>query len=221
MSATTRESSHRARAVAASIVELGRTHVRPRRERILQPRVVDGAGRGVVGGGPLRLELFGWLVEAKQRRQCQAGEVAIVLRGAPNDVGARGVRSRRPRVEIADIASAQPCVGDVGEAPCERGVLGRQRQAAIGGDGVGMRGPDLRDEGQRIPHQPFADRLGVQPRRVDARRTLNQRVEWILHRELELLGPERKEQREDRIAQQSGFDEIGAGKAQVGERRLK
>ena len=47
------------------------------------------------------------------------------------------------------------------------------------------------------------------------------RVEGILQREFELLGSEREEQREDGIAQQSRFREIGARDAEIDERRLK
>ena len=46
-------------------------------------------------------------------------------------------------------------------------------------------------------------------------------VEGVLQREFQLLGTPREEQREDRIAQQSGLDEIGAGDAEIGQGRLK
>jgi hypothetical protein len=50
---------------------------------------------------------------------------------------------------------------------------------------------------------------------------LDECVEWKLQRELELLGPPWKEQREDRISQQARFGEIGARNTEVDERGLE
>ena len=86
---------------------------------------------------------------------------------------------------------------------------------------VGVRRPDLRHQRQRVPDEALSDGARVQARRIDARRALDEQVEGILQREFQLLGTPREEQGEDRIAQQPGLDEIGAGDAEIGERRLK
>ena len=144
-----------------------------------------------------------------------------MLEGAADDGGTRGIGFRGARLEVADIARAQARVGDLGEPPGQRGVLLGEREAAVGGDGVGVRRPDLRHQRQGVPDEALPDGARVQARRIDARRALDEQVEGVLQREFQLLGTPREEQREDGIAQQSRLDEIGAGDAEIGQRRLK
>ena len=61
-------------------------HIRPRREGLLQPTLVDCAWRRIVGRGHSRLQLFGNLIKAKQRGQREASQITIVLYGAANDI---------------------------------------------------------------------------------------------------------------------------------------
>ena len=196
--------------------------IRPRRQGILQPtrrrlRMAPHrrprTTRGCSCSGTWSRPSSAASVSRARSRSCSYG--------AANDIGPRGVGSWRPRFQVADVAGAKPCVGNVGEPPRQLRILGRQSQASIRRDGVRMRRPDLRDEGERIPHEPFANGLRIETGRGNARRTLHQRVEGILQRELQLLGSEREEQREDGIPQQSRFRKISARDAQVDERRLE
>ena len=91
------------------------------------------------------------------------------------------------------------CVGDVSQPPRQFCILRRQDQASIRRDRVRVCGSDMSDEGEGIPDEPFADRLRIETCRVDARRTLQQRVERILQGEFQLLRSDREEQREDEV----------------------
>ena len=214
MRVNARELSHRARAAAVSMVSsAARTSGRDASASFKRPSSTRMAR--IIGGGHLRLQLSRRLIKAEQRGQRETREITIVLHGTANDIGSRCVGSWRARFQVADIAGSKPCVGDIGEPPCQLGILGRQSQTSIGGDRVRMRGPDLGDQRERIPHEPFADGPRVETRRGNARRTLPQGVEGILQGEFQLLGSDREEQREDGIPQQSRFRKISASDAQV------
>jgi hypothetical protein len=72
-----------------------------------------------------------------------------------------------------------------------------------------------------VPPAATGDGLGAHPGGFDPPGTLPQHFDRPGQRPLELLGAHRKEQREDRIRNHPGLDQIGAGQAKQRERFSK
>ena len=201
--------------------DLRGTHVRPGGQRILESRGF-GAARGRVDpltrDGP---QLLADQIESDGRGQRETGEVPVVLDGPSHDLDASRVAARRPGFQLADVPSPQARLGNACQPLHEVGHFDRELQAPIGNQRLGMRRPRLCHERQRVPDQPLADRLRVELCRGDASGPLPQGLKGKLQRPFELLGTPREQEREDRIAQQPGLDEVRAGDPEIGERRLK
>ena len=201
--------------------DLRGTHVRPGGQRILESRGF-GAARGRVDpltrDGP---QLLAHQIESEGRGKGETGEVPVVLDGPAHDLDASRVGARRPGFQLADVPSPQARLGNACQPLHEVGDFDRELQAPIGNQRLGMRRPRLCHERQRVPDQPLADRLRVELCRGDASGSLPQGLKGKLQRPFELLGTPGEQEREDRIAQQAGLDEVRAGDPEIGEGRLK
>ena len=82
-------------------------------------------------------------------------------------------------------------------------------------DRVRVRGSHLGDERRAHPTRGVVRPPARSACGRDPRRALHEHVEGILQRELELFGPDGKQQREDRIPQQARFREVGARDPEV------
>ena len=177
--------------------DLRGTHVRPGGQRILESRGF-GAARGRVDpltrDGP---QLIGHQIESEGRGKGETGEVPVMLDGPAHDLDASRVAARRPGFQLADVPSPQARLGNACQPLHEVGHFDRELQAPIGNQGLGMRGPRLCHERQRIPDQPLADRLRVELCRGDASGSLPQGLKGKLQRPFELLGTPREQERED------------------------
>ena len=201
--------------------DLRSTHVWTGGQRILESRGFSAA-RGWVDHlawyGP---ELLADHIESDGRGQRETGEVPVVLDGPSHDLDASRVAARRPGFQLADVASPEARLGNARQPLHEVGVLDRELQTPIGNHRLGMRRARLCDERQRVPDQPLADRLRVELCRGDASGSLPEGLKRKLQGPFELLGAHGEQEREDRIAQQAGLDEVRAGDPEIGERRLK
>ena len=144
-----------------------------------------------------------------------------MLDGATHDL-TRAASLRAARASSSLMSPARRRASVMSASRCTRSAFSiASCEPAIGDHRVGVRRPRLRHERQRIPDEPLADGLRIElrprPRAADAARghrtgtAASTRAAWA----------RAEKQREHRIAQQPGLDEIRARNAEVGECRLE
>ena len=130
-------------------------------------------------------------------------------------LGSRARVSRRsgpcaPRTHSRRPSRSRPAVSAA--HLCGQGGLGRrEHRRSLGRQRIHIRHLHVSSQPEAMRHELRRDRLGVQARVLDALRTLPERIHGPVDGRLELLGPERKQQGQDRVLQQPRLHQIRAG----------
>ena len=135
--------------------------------------------------------------------------------------GPRGFGLERVRLQLADIAGSEPAAGQLRDAATDLRGVGSQLDARLSRHQADDSEPAVRDEIEPCGHESFGHRIGHHTSCRNPLRALPDRFDGKLRRGFELLRSPGQKQREHRISQKTGLDELRPGDSQIGDALLK